>query len=118
MITEYKNDREKYPIICPEHGVFYKNFNKHIHSKQGCPKCSNRFRYTTNDFVNEIKKLNHCKNYSFEKTVYKNNKEKIIVTCHEKDINGKEHGDFLISPTHLKSGEGCPICRYIKSASS
>jgi predicted nucleic acid-binding Zn-ribbon protein len=118
LITEYKNDREKYPIICPEHGVFYKSFNKHIHSKQGCPKCSNRFRYTTNDFVKEVTNLEHCKSYSFEKTVYKNNKEKIIVTCHEKDKNGIEHGDFYITPSHLLSGEGCPICRYIKSANS
>ena len=118
LITEYKNDREKYPIICPEHGVFYKCFNKHIHSKQGCPKCSGKFRYSTNDFINEVKKLEHCKNYSFEKTVYKNNREKITVFCHEKDKEGNEHGEFLITPSHLKSGEGCPKCRYIKSANS
>ena len=116
LITEYKNDRVKYPIICPEHGVFYKSFNKHIHSEQGCPMCVGRFRYNTETFIKTVEKLDHCKNYTFEKLEYKNNKTKVIVTCHEKGENGVEHGDFTIAPGHLLSGEGCPICRYIKSS--
>lgn len=31
-------------IICPLHGEFYKSPNKHISSKQGCPKCSKNKR--------------------------------------------------------------------------
>ena len=116
LITEYKNDREKYPIICPEHGVFYKSFLKHIHAKQGCPKCIGRFRYNTETFIEKLKTLPHCKNYSFEKVNYVRNKDKVILTCHEVDENGNEHGDFEIAPGHLLSGEGCPICRYVKSS--
>jgi len=118
LITEYKNDRTKYPIICPEHGVFYKSFNKHISCKQGCPKCSGKFRYNTETFKETAQKLKHCKDYTFEKVNYLNNKKSVIVTCHVKDEDGIEHGDFKISPTHLLSGEGCPKCRYIKSAAS
>ena len=118
LIEHYENDSVKYPIICPEHGIFYKSFNKHIHSKQGCPKCNKRFRYDSNTFIEDVKNLEHCKNYSFEKTEYKNNRTKVIVTCHEVDENGIEHGDFEITPSHLKSGEGCPKCRYKKSANS
>lgn len=33
----YKNKSTKIPIICPEHGVFYKNYFKHKY--QECPKC-------------------------------------------------------------------------------
>lgn len=39
LITDYENQTIKYPIICPIHGIFYLNFDKHIHRKQGCPKC-------------------------------------------------------------------------------
>lgn len=111
LIKEFTKMKDKYPIICPSHGVFYKSFEKHIHSKQGCPMCSGRFRYDTNSFIETVSKLNHCVDYSFEKTIYVNNKTKVVVTC-------KEHGDFKISPSHLLNGQGCPKCRYIKSANS
>jgi len=42
--------KEKLHIICPKHGVFEKTFEKHINSKQGCPKCSGKFRYNTKTF--------------------------------------------------------------------
>ena len=107
VIKPDENDRIKYPIICPEHGIFYKTFEKHIGSKQGCPECSGKKRYTTENFINKAKTLKHAKDYDYSKTVYANNKTHVIVTC-------KEHGDFKITPGHLLSGEGCPKCRYIK----
>ena len=106
----------KVPIICPTHGVFYKDFYHHIHRCGGCPACSNRERYTKDGFIKKLMTLKHCEKYSFEKTEYKRNKEKVIITCHEKDENGLEHGDFTISPGHLLGGEGCPKCRYIKAS--
>lgn len=109
LITEYNGSKIKYPIVCPRHGVFYKNFQDHLYKKQGCPECSGRKRYTSDEFIAKCKHLNHVDNYSFDKTVYINNKTKVTVTC-------KEHGDFQISPSHLLNGEGCPVCRYIKSA--
>ena len=118
LITEYKNDRIKYPIICKTHGVFYKCFNKHIHMAQGCPKCSGRFRYDTESFKETIKDLKNLEDVSFEKLKYVNNKTKVVLTCHRKDEYGNEHGDFEMTPGHILSGEGCPKCRYIKSASS
>ncbi len=117
LIKEYVNNRTKCPIICPEHGVFYKDFYHHIYRGDGCKKCSGRYQYTTEEFVDKVSKLPHCSTYTFENTVYVNNKTKITVTCHEKDENGCEHGQFEITPGHLLSGEGCPKCRYIKSSS-
>jgi len=109
LINEYRGMKIKNPIICKEHGVFYKDFEHHISRKQGCPFCSNKGRYDTKRFIEKASKLEHCSNYSFDKVEYINNKTKITVTC-------KDHGDFEIAPGHLLSGEGCPRCRYIKSA--
>ena len=111
LINSYNGINEKYPIICPKHGVFYKALSKHIYDHQGCPVCNGRFRYDTNSFIETAKKLPHCEDYTFDKVKYVNNKTKVIVTC-------KEHGDFEITPGHLLSGEGCPKCRYIKSANN
>lgn len=75
-------------------------------------------KYNTETLIEAIKDKFPSNNWSFEKTVYKSYKDKVIITCHEKDDNGIEHGDFQISICHLMSGQGCPKCRYIKSASS
>lgn len=41
LITEenFINSKEKVPIICPIHGIFYQSFMGHIHGKNGCPIC-------------------------------------------------------------------------------
>jgi hypothetical protein len=75
-------------------------------------------KYNTETLIEAIKDKFPSNNWSFEKTVYKSYKDKVTITCHEKDDNGIEHGDFQISICHLMSGQGCPKCRYIKSASS
>lgn len=103
--------KEKLQLICPIHGVFLKTFEKHIGSKQGCPECIGRKRYDTKSFVEKIKTLKHVKDYTFDKVSYANNKTKVTITCNI-------HGDFEITPGHLLSGEGCPKCRYVKSANS
>lgn len=36
---DYSALKNKVPIICPDHGIFYQNLNNHI-SGQGCPACS------------------------------------------------------------------------------
>lgn len=41
-LVEYKNKTSKVKIICPEHGVFEKRPDDHIHQKSGCPACSER----------------------------------------------------------------------------
>jgi hypothetical protein len=114
----YTMRKQKVPIRCPEHGVFYKSFQKHINMKQGCPECSGRKRYTNEEFIDKARKKVDCSNFTFEKTKYKTNHAKVVITCHCKEENGQEHGDFEITPGHLLSGQGCPKCRYIKSASS
>lgn len=36
----YKNNRTKFEIICPIHGIFQQAFDHHVGRKQGCPHCN------------------------------------------------------------------------------
>lgn len=61
-------------------------------------------RLTTATFIRRSKDA-HGNRFSYEKTIYKNYRTKLIITC-------KGHGDVLISPsTHLDS-DGCPDCVF------
>ena len=116
IIGDVKTKKEKFAIICPEHGIFYKTYEHHIRRKQGCPECIGKKRYTTEEFIKKCKKLEHTSEMTFENTKYINTHSKVKVFCHHKDDNGVEHGEFEIIPLHLLGGEGCPKCRYIKSS--
>ena len=75
-------------------------------------------KYDTNTLIEASKNCHKSEfdNLTYEKTEYKGYNTKVTITCHNKDDNGIEHGDFDISITHLLSGQGCPKCRYFKSA--
>ena len=104
--VEYINAKTKVCIICPEHGEFYQNPNKHLHG-QGCPKCgkismSKTQTMTTDEFILKANKI-HNSTYHYNKVRYVNSHSKVIITC-------PKHGDFSqIANDHL-TGEGCPIC--------
>ena len=118
LIPEEFKTKDKLPIICPKHGIFYKDASHHIYSKQGCPECMGRKRRSEDEFIAKAKTLPNVSELSFENTHYCNNKTKVKIFCHHKDDNGNEHGEFEISPGHFFSGERCPKCRYIKSANA
>lgn len=63
----------------------------------------------TKDFI-EIGQVTHKENYDFSKSNYVNPKTKITIIC-------PEHGEFSILPYNFLKGQGCPVCRYIKSSS-
>ena len=113
--AKYINTKTKLCIICPEHGEFWQLPYKHL-SGQGCPFCAGKIKYTTESFIEKCTKLEHTKDMTFEKVDYVNSNTKVKIICHHKDEKGIEHGEFLINPMKLLSGQGCPKCRYIKSA--
>ena len=39
-LTSYNKMSDKYPIICPIHGIFYQTLDSHVSRKRGCHKCS------------------------------------------------------------------------------
>lgn len=55
----YKNVEQKIPIICEEHGVFYKTVHKHLNG-EGCPKC------VSSCLENEIRIFLQNNNIEFE----------------------------------------------------
>ena len=67
-------------------------------------------RKTREDFITDAKKI-HGDKYDYSKVEYINNKTKVVITC-------KTHGDFKQRPDRHLRGQGCPICRYKKSAKS
>ena len=59
-------------------------------------------RKTTSEFIEKARFVHNDK-YDYSRTVYKNNREKVIIIC-------PEHGEFSQSPEKHLSGHGCPIC--------
>lgn len=99
--VEYINNETRVCIICPEHGEFWQTPHMHL-SGQGCPKCCGNVRKTTEEFVEECKKI-HGNRYDYSKTTYENAFSKITITC-------PIHGDFIqIARVHLQ-GHGCSKC--------
>lgn len=104
--VDYKNNKEKVCIICPEHGEFWQKPKDHL-SGNGCPKCANKLRgrrkrFTKEEFVNKAKKI-HGDAYDYSKVVYKNIDTNVIIIC-------KDHGEFKQTPMNHINGQGCPKC--------
>lgn len=107
---EHRNEDGKVCIIChqkdefgDEHGEFWMEPKIHLY-KNGCPKCGNRYHYTTEEWIEKAKKLHPFENYDYSKTEYINNSTKVCVIC-------PEHGEFWRNPkTFLYVKTGCPRC--------
>ena len=110
-ITSYKNDREKYIIICPLHGEFEQTFNRHIKGKQGCPICGRELcdkkrTMTREQFIDKANKV-HGGKYDYSKTEYVKSDIKVCIIC-------PEHGEFWQTPANHLFNQGCPVCKESK----
>ena len=97
----YVNNKTKVTIRCHQHGVFLQTPDAHL-SGQGCPKCANNVRKSTEDFIAKARVI-HGDKYDYSKVIYVNNKTKVTIRCHQ-------HGAFLQTPDAHLSGRGCPGC--------
>lgn len=105
--VEYVDCKTKVEIICPIHGSFWQTPNMHLSKGRGCPMCGGTMKLNDETFK-ERAFLVHGNKYDYRKVEYVNNKTKVVIIC-------PEHGEFLQTPnSHLK-GEGCPICKAVKS---
>ena len=59
-------------------------------------------RKTTEWFISESKKI-YGEKYTYNKTIYKTQKDKVVITC-------PIHGDFEQRPDHFLNGHGCSLC--------
>ncbi len=102
---EYISATRKVIITCTEHGDFEQTPNNHLAGK-GCMKCGGREVSNNEKFIKRSD-LIHDGLYTYEKVSYKNEKEKVIITCNK-------HGDFEQTPKNHLSGHGCTICKSSK----
>lgn len=108
--TEYKNNREKLHMKCPNGHDVYITFASFKNKGIRCKKCSGLSKKTTDIFKKEVFNL-----VGNEYTVlgeYKNNKTKILIS-HE--ICKTE---YEISPDNFLRGKRCPKCAIDINANS
>ena len=74
--TSYVDSHTKVIITCPKHGDFEVLPYNHL-SGTGCKKCI-RKEWTTESFIDEARKV-HGNKYDYSKTIYKDNRTKIIL---------------------------------------
>jgi hypothetical protein len=99
--VEYMHNKSKVIIICKTHGEFLQTPNNHL-TGNGCSKCSGKYNYTTDEWINKVKKI-HVDKYDYSKVDYKNSVSKIIIIC-------RDHGEFLQTPSDHIQGYGCSKC--------
>ena len=100
--VEYKGNKIKVCIICPEHGEFWQMPINHCskNNHNGCPICAktivaNKLRKNNSYFIEKAKQI-HGDKYDYSKVEYVNNRTKVCIIC-------PEHGEFWQTPdNHLK----------------
>lgn len=105
--VEYRNNKTKVCIICPEHGEFWQRPNDHL-SGYRCIKCVQKYSPTTEEWIEKARKV-HGDRYDYSKVNYVNAFEKVCIVC-------PEHGEFWqIAANHL-TGANCPACNCNKKS--
>ena len=99
--VEYKNNKNKVCIICPDHGEFYQVAGSHLLGV-GCRRCVGLEILTTEEFVNRSKSV-HGDKYDYSKVEYKNSHTPVEIFC-------KVHGYFSQIPNSHLRGKGCYKC--------
>lgn len=108
--TDYKGSKEIITVLCKKHGEFVLNSSSHLNG-QGCPQCTRELNSihmskTTSEFIKEAKDI-YGDVYSYEKTNYINQSEKVIITC-------PIHQEWTQKPMYHLRGLGCPRCAMVE----
>lgn len=104
--VDYKGIFIDVKIVCPKHGEFIQNPDRHLNSC-GCTKCgtetsSSKRTYTTSEFIDKSIKI-HGDKYDYTLSEYIKAKIPIKIIC-------KLHGEFLQLPANHWMGKGCMRC--------
>lgn len=103
--VNYFNNKKEIIVTCPIHGDFKIRPND-LMMGQGCPYCGGTKKSNTEDFIKKASYV-HNNYFSYEKTVYVNSNEKLIVTC-------PIHGDFEVKANNHLNGANCLKCKREK----
>ena len=101
ILGEYKGSNKKIKCKCKKDGYEWEATPSNLLNGQGCPKCSGTIKKTTEEFKQELKKVNNDIEILGE---YVSNKIKIKCKC---KIDGYE---WEARPNSLLNGTGCPKC--------
>lgn len=111
--VNYVNAHTKVKVICPKHGVFYKEPGDLLKKGgHGCPKCGHERcgkHVNTNEFIEKVKKIHP--EYDYSKVNYTGAFDKVEITC-------PKHGSFFIMPSNLLRGSGCLQCANEKRSNN
>lgn len=106
-LFEYNGMNRKSTVICPIHGEFSITPNHHYYRKQGCSYCSGNANKTTEQCINDFKKV-HGDKYIYTKVEYINAYSNVCIIC-------PIHGEFWMTPhNHGHGKQGCPFCNESK----
>lgn len=105
----YNGMKVKSIFVCPIHGEFEQLPYKHIIG-YGCPKCGGTYHYTTEEWIEEAKKIHPNENYDYSNVEYRSKNDKVCITC-------QKHGEFLQTASNHLQGSGCPKCAIEYKAS-
>lgn len=103
-----KTTKDKITIICNKHGIEFNQLPYNHLKGQGCSECKtekitrNNKKYTTEEFINELKKI-HGEKYDYSKLEYTGLNKTIVFIC---EIHGEQK---KIAKKHL-NGTGCTKC--------
>ncbi len=70
----------------------------------GCPRCSNRENYTTEEWIRKAKEI-HGDKYDYSIVNYVNSKTPVTIIC-------SNHGEFEQMPSEHIGGKGCKYCAH------
>jgi Zn finger protein HypA/HybF involved in hydrogenase expression len=107
LITEYRKNTQKLPLVCKEHGYFEATWND-LDNNHGCQVCGKIRNYeplrkTKETFIKESLEI-HGDKYDYSLLEYNNAFTNVLIKCKKCGLV------FTITPhDHLK-GKGCPRC--------
>ena len=103
-LVDYKNNKTKVKIVCPEHGCFEQTPYHHIKGKIGCKRCADgKKRFNSVIFINNAMKV-HGNKYDYSLVEYTGSNNKVKIIC-------EKHGVFEQSPIcHVNGKRGCDKC--------
>ena len=79
LTKQFKSQRDKVKIICPEHGEIEVNVGNHL-GGSGCKFCSGNAKRDTKSFLQELKTKKFLfEEYDYSLVDYKNTNSKVIV---------------------------------------
>lgn len=113
-LSEYKTNKDKVIIICPEHGKFQQAPDQHMSGEQ-CPECgkiisSIKRRVSQKDIIKKANKI-HNNKYDYSKVIYTTSDLDIIIIC-------SKHGEFTQRVNNHLNGAGCYKCGKINAGNT